>query len=35
MEIAPMAATGWSSKIGVKLSAPSIDFQTPPVAAPT
>jgi hypothetical protein len=32
---APIAATGCSSKIGVKVSAPSVDFQTPPVDAPT
>src|SRR6185436_10571615 len=32
---APIAATGWSSKMGVKLSPPFVDFQSPPVAAPT
>ncbi|NIU63572.1 MAG: hypothetical protein GWN66_23920 [Pseudomonas stutzeri] len=32
---APMAWTGWSSKIGSKVRPPFTDFQTPPVAAPT
>ena len=32
---APIAATGWSSKTGFQVRPPLIDFQTPPVAAPT
>ena len=33
--IAPIAATGWSSKSGFQVRPPLADFQTPPVAAPT
>ncbi len=32
---APIDCTGWSSNTGVKVVAPSSDFQTPPLAAPT
>ena len=32
---APIAATGWSSKIGRQVAPPSSDRHTPPVAAPT
>jgi hypothetical protein len=31
---APIAATGSPSKMGVQLFPPSVDFQTPPDAAP-
>src|SRR2546421_13041253 len=30
-----MDCTGWSSNTGLKVVAPSVDFQTPPLAAPT
>src|SRR3954462_3243835 len=30
----PIEATGWSSKMGVQLSPPLTDFQTPPAAPP-
>jgi hypothetical protein len=30
----PIAATGWSSKIGMNVVPPSVDFQTPPDADP-
>src|SRR6516164_9215419 len=30
----PIAATGWSSKIGMNVVPPSVDFQTPPEAEP-
>src|SRR5215472_13588484 len=33
--IAPMDCTGCLSKTGLKVVPPSIDFQTPPLAAPT
>ncbi len=32
--MAPIEATGWSSKTGVQLRPPLIDFQTPPAAPP-
>ena len=32
---APIACTGLSSKIGFQAIPPSVDFQIPPVAAPT
>ena len=31
---APMAATGWLSKMGEKVAPLSVDFQMPPDAAP-
>jgi hypothetical protein len=31
---APMACADWPSKTGVKRMPPSVDFQTPPEAAP-
>ena len=31
----PIDCTGWSSKIGVQLTPPSVVFQMPPDAAPT
>ena len=34
MAIAPIEATGWSSKTGAQVSPPLMDFQTPPAAAP-
>src|SRR5882762_4757688 len=33
--IAPIDCTGCSSKTGLKVVPPSVDFQTPPLAAPT
>src|SRR5215475_2017791 len=33
--MAPIDCTGWSSNTGLKVVAPSVDFQTPPLAAPT
>src|ERR1700730_3470449 len=33
--IAPIDCTGCSSKTGLKVVAPSVDFHTPPLAAPT
>src|ERR1700757_1723806 len=33
--IAPIDCTGWSSNTGLKVVAPSVDFHTPPLAAPT
>src|SRR6202011_1964776 len=33
--MAPIDCTGWSSKTGLKVGAPSVDFHTPPLAAPT
>src|SRR5215213_5427781 len=35
MVTAPIENEPWPSKIGVKESPPSTDFQTPPAAAPT
>jgi hypothetical protein len=35
MAMAPMPLTRWSSKIGVQVVPPLVDFHTPPVAAPT
>jgi hypothetical protein len=32
--IEPMAATGWSSKIGTNVAPASVDFHTPPDAEP-
>ena len=32
--MAPIAATGWSSKIGTNVWPPSVDFHTPPDAEP-
>src|SRR6185369_4823593 len=33
--MAPIDCTGWSSNTGLKVVAPSLDFQTPPLAEPT
>src|SRR6185312_5111772 len=33
--MAPIDCTGWSSKTGLKVVAPSVDFHTPPLAEPT
>src|SRR5690242_21697368 len=33
--MAPIDCTGWSSNTGLKVVAPSVDFHTPPLAAPT
>ena len=33
--MAPIDWAGWSSKIGFQCVPPSVDFQTPPEAAPT
>jgi hypothetical protein len=34
MARAPIDCAGWSSKIGFQCTPPSVDFQTPPEAAP-
>src|ERR1700761_6905066 len=33
--MAPIDCTGWSSNTGLNVVAPSVDFQTPPLAEPT
>ena len=35
MVTAPIDCTGWSSNTGLNVVPPSVDFQTPPLAAPT
>jgi hypothetical protein len=35
MATAPMEDAGWSSMMGSKVTPPSTDFHSPPVAAPT